>query len=257
MRLYEKALPDDLEAAYLVPLSDLHVGDLHHNDKYLRGLLQWVSETPNCFLLLNGDLANVATKTSKTDVYEETRNPKEQRDYLVNLFLPFSDRVLGITEGNHERRIRELTSLDICEDLAKALSPTGQIPYGREALALKVTLGKDSHNRRVAYVIYMTHGWSAARTPGAKVNMTTSLGNVVLADVYITGHTHEKFAMQRDFLVPDPQNNTIRQAKQLYVSCGADLDYEGYAVGRGYRPGSKGVPRIRLDGKRKDAHVSL
>jgi predicted phosphodiesterase len=258
VRLYEKALPETLDSCYLIALSDLHVGDQHHNDKYIRDLLKWVADEPACYLLLNGDLANVATKQSKTDLYEEVMNPKQQRDYLINLFTPFADRVLGVTEGNHERRIRELTSMDICEDLAHALSmPDRLVPYGREALALKVTLGKDAHNRRVAYTVYMTHGWSAARTPGAKVNMTTSLGNVVLADVYITGHTHEKFAVQRDFLLPDLYNNTIRQVKQLYVSCGADMDYGGYAAGRGYRPGSKGVPRIRLDGKRKDAHVSL
>lgn len=253
MHLWRKDLPADLDCIYLLGVSDLHVGAPEHDAVYTENLLRWVKETPNAYLLLNGDLANCATKSSKSDVYEETMSPNEQRKYLSKLFVPIKDRVLGLTEGNHEQRIRRDTSIDICQDLAEALD----CPYGREALLLQVRLGQGRNKKPLSYLIYATHGWSAARTAGGKVNMGVSLPNIVFADCYIVGHTHTKYVYEKIYLMPDEQNRKVRRVKQIIASSGSILDYGGYAVGKGYPPGAKGIPRIRLDGKRKDVHASI
>jgi predicted phosphodiesterase len=246
-------LPAEIEQIYLLGISDLHVGAPEHNAAYTEKLLRWVLDTPNAFLILNGDLANCALKNSKSDVYEETMSPNEQRKYLLKLLTPIKGRVLGVTEGNHEMRIRKDTSIDICQDIAEAL----ECPYGREGLLLQIRLGKGKNGKPVSYLVYATHGWSSARSAGGKVNMTTSLATVVYADVYITGHTHSKFVFEKDFYLPDEQNQQVRLCKQVFASSGSVLDYGGYAQAKGYPPGAKGIPRVILDGRRKDIHASI
>lgn len=253
MHLWRKDLPTDIDCIYLLGVSDLHVGALEHDALYTANLLRWVKDTPNAFLLLNGDLANCALKSSKSDIYEETMSPNEQRKYLVKLFTPIKDRILGVVEGNHEQRIRRDTSIDICQDIAEAMN----CAYGREALLLQVRLGQGKNGKRISYLIYATHGWSSARTAGGKVNMGASLSGVIYADCYIVGHTHTKYLYEKIYLMPDERNQNVRRVKQIIASSGSVLDYGGYAVGKGYPPGAKGIPRIRLDGKRKDIHASI
>lgn len=253
MKLFRKDLPQDLDSAYILGISDLHVGAAEFDERYLTDLLAWVHQTPNCYMILNGDLGNMATKDSKSDVYEERLSPNQQVKRLKEYFGGLKDRVIGLTEGNHEKRIRLATSIDISEELADYL----ECPYGREALCLQVRLGKGKNSKPVPYLIYATHGWSSARGAGGKVNMGVSLSNVILADVYIVGHTHTKYLYEHIFLEPDPQNGKIIRRKQIVASSGSILDYGGYAVGKGYPPGAKGIPRIRLDGKRKDVHASI
>ena len=253
MKLFRKDLPQDLDSAYILGVSDLHVGAPEFDEKYLEGLLTWVKATPNAYMLLNGDLGNIATKDSKSDSYEERMTPHQQQKKLKEYFCDVKDRVLGMTEGNHEHRIRATTSIDICEDLADYIG----CPYGREALCLQVRLGKNSHGKPVSYLIYGTHGWSNSRGPGGKVNMGVSLTSVIRADVYIVGHTHVKYLYEHIFFDPDEQNGNIIRQKQIVASSGSVLDYGGYSVAKGYPPGAKGIPRIRLDGKRKDVHASI
>jgi hypothetical protein len=253
MKLYRKNLPADLDCAYILGVSDLHVGAAEFDEKYLAALLKWVKDTPNCYLMLNGDLGNIATKDSKSDVYEDRLTPHQQVKKLKGYFSDLKDRVLGLTEGNHEHRIRQATSIDICEDLAEYLG----CPYGREGLLMQIRLGKGKNGKPVSYLTYTTHGWSMARSAGGKVNMAVSLASVVLADLYIAGHTHTKYLFEKSFLVPDEQNGQVIVKKQLFASSGSVLDYGGYAVAKGYPPGAKGIPRIRLDGKRKDLHASI
>jgi predicted phosphodiesterase len=253
MQLFRKDLPQDLDSAYILGVSDLHVGAPEFDAAYLAELLKWVQTTPNAYLLLNGDLGNYATKDSKSDVYADHLNPNQQRKLLKEYFEPVADRVLGVTEGNHELRIRTATSVDLCEDLADFL----HCPYGREALCLQVRLGKNSHSKPVSYLVYATHGWSNSRGPGGKVNMGVSLTSVIRADVYIVGHTHVKYLYEHIFFDPDERNGNIIRQKQIVASSGSVLDYGGYAQAKGYPPGAKGIPRIRLDGKRKDVHASI
>jgi predicted phosphodiesterase len=252
MQLHVKDL-GDLECAYVLGLSDLHVGDPQFDAKYFDDLSKWIVATPNAYLILNGDLANCATKESKSDTYEATLSPNEQKKYLQKIFAPLKSRVLGVTEGNHEERVRRLTSIDICEDLAAFLG----CPYGREGLLLQVRLG-NFKGKPVSYLIYATHGWSMARGPGGKVNQAVSLATVVQGcDVYVVGHTHTKYLFENVALKPDPQNHSVMRVKQIFASSGSILDYGGYAQKKGYPPGAKGVPRLRLNGLRKDVHASI
>lgn len=252
-KLHEIKLSEEFKSIYLLPISDLHIGDPHCNlDKFYR-YRKWVEETPNAYVLVNGDIMNTAIKASVSDVYSETLNATEQIKLAEKIFAPIKDRILAVTKGNHENRIYKETGVDTVEVLCSKLG----VYYAGDEAFLKICFGKNEHNKRQAYIVYMTHGWGAGRTAGAKVNNLQKLSDIVLADLYIASHTHFMTTHQDIYLVPDPRNNNIMQVKRTFVSSGAFLDRGGYAAQKGYPAAKLGSPRVRLEARRKDVHVSI
>lgn len=252
MKLKEINLGDH-EAVYIIPISDVHIGDPALNDRKLQGYIDWIAENPNAYVILNGDILNTAIKDSVSDVYHETMNPQDQLRYAKKVFEPIADRILCIVRGNHELRIARATGIDTCEILAAYL---GVYYAGDEAL-LKLRFGKRKNGKPITYIIYATHGWGGGRTPGAKVNNLSKLANIVIADVYIASHTHFMTVHQDRIFVPDKRNNKVEDMKRTFVSSGAFLERGGYAVQKGYGPAKLGSPRLRLDGRKKDVHCSI
>lgn len=126
-----------------------------------------------------------------------------------------------MVSGNHEHRIRKESSIDITEVIASHLG----VYYAGDEAFLKLKFGKNEKGDPVVYTIYMTHGWGAGRTPGSKV--------------------------------PDVRSGNINEMKRTFASSGAFLDRGGYGVQKGYPAAKLGSPRLRLDGRRRDVHVSI
>ena len=252
MKLKEINLPDQ-DAIYLIPISDVHIGDPNLNDRKLQGYIDWILATPNAYVILNGDIMNTAVRDSVSDIYHETMNPQDQLRYAKKVFEPIADRILCIVRGNHELRVAKSTGIDTCEILAAYL---GVYYAGDEAL-LKLRFGKRRNGKPLTYIVYCTHGWGGGRTAGAKVNNLSKLANIVIADIYIASHTHFMTAHQDRIYVPDQRNNNLIDMKRTFVSSGAFLERGGYAVQKGYPPAKLGSPRLRLAGDKKDVHVSL
>ena len=67
-------------------------------------------------------------------------SPGVQRDFIIKLFKPIKHKVLGVTQGNHERRLEDV---DVAKDIAVALG----VPYRAEGMLLKISFGSgnDGH----------------------------------------------------------------------------------------------------------------
>ena len=254
MELHTIDLSPDFDYIYLLPISDLHLGDPNCNIEKFLGYRDWLEETPNAYTLLNGDILNTAIKDSVSDIYTETMSPQEQIKKAVELFSPVKDKILGVVNGNHERRISKIAGIDITEVMADRLG----VWYAGDEVFIKLRFGRKPNKKPVAYTIYSTHGFGSGRTVGSKVNNLQKLSDIVLADLYIASHTHFMTAHQDIYLVPDTRNNNIMKVKRTFVSSGAFLDRgRGYGVQKGYPACKLGSPRIRLDGTRRDCHVSI
>jgi len=175
MQMHEVNL-DTTEAVYILPISDMHIGDPNFNEDKFFGYRKWILENPTAYVILNGDIMNTAIKDSVSDVYGETMNPQDQLRYAKKIFEPIADRILAIVRGNHEERIMRSTGIDTCEILAAYL---GVYYAGDEAL-LKLRFGRRPNNGKpVTYIIYATHGWGGGRTSGGKVNNLQKLADIV------------------------------------------------------------------------------
>lgn len=255
MILHEHNLSEQFETVDLVVFSDMHVGDPLFNRDLFFATREWVLAAPNRFCILNGDIMNTATKDSMSDVYRDIMNPAEQLAWCKREFAPLRDRILSISNGNHEDRIRRSTSIDVVGALAESLGLSHlHFPDGA---TLKITFGRNSKGRRAAFTVYHTHGRGGGALQGAKVLRMARMSTVVLADVYIASHTHFKVAFKESLWVPDLYNNKMRLVEQTFVNSAALLDWGGYAQIQGYKPGALGSPHITLIPEPKEVRVTL
>ena len=242
----------------MIPLSDLHIGATFDDEKFL-GYRQWILDRDNAFCFINGDVLDMATKSSIGGTFETIR-PREQRKLAVKFLKPLADagKILGYVDGNHEARAAkdtdEYTGEIICEMLG--------IPslYSSDGIFMFLSVGHDRNKgkqNRIIYTLFALHGWSGSRTVGGKANNVKSLADSVVADIYCSSHTHQKFMFPRRIIEPDVRTKTLKFKKQVFVSSGSFMEWDGYAIRKGYSPASLGSPRLRLSGERKDIHVSI
>ena len=255
IKLHSVDLSESFTHLYLLPVSDLHIGDPACDlEKFFR-YREWIESVPNAYIMMNGDIMDSATKNSVGDVYTATMKPGDQLALAVKIFTPVKDRILAVISGNHENRIKRETGIDVCQILAQELNSY----YAGDEIYLKLRFGHWRRNGKpMVYTIYATHGWGSGRTAGSKVNNLQKLADIAIADVYIASHTHFMTAHQDIILVPDLRNGYMTPLKRTFVSSGAFVGRSAYAVRSGYKFAKMGSPRIRLEGKeKKDVHVSI
>ena len=265
MRIFSIRLSREFEEIILVPIADSHDSDAFADEKYVDDRVKFVENTPNAFALLNGDLMNMATKNSKSDVYADKYNPDEQLDRCIERYWPIRNKILGVNEGNHERRISRDTGIQVTKRFARELGIEDRYSPGGLYIILRVgqtsRKTKESNGsgkiRQICYTIYMTHGTRSGRKAGSKVNALMELSNIVNADIYIHSHSHLGAIIPGVVNVPDLRNDKILVNDTLYINTAAALDYGGYGEIGEFQPVSKKSPIIYLCGTRKAMDADL
>ena len=234
----------------ILPLADLHLGDIHSDGKKINEWLTYIKDTPNCYTILNGDLMNTAIKTSVSDTYLETLTPMEQLKQCVKLFEPIKDKILLVTQGNHEVRIAKQDSIDITELMCTQLGIADR--YSPASALLFVQVGdKGAHcgHWPVQYTIFCNHGSGAGgRLEGGKVNRLVQLANIIDADIYIHSHTHVPAIVRNSYYRVDRRRFAILKVDRLFVNTSSSVEYGSYGEFYAYKPNSLETPLIILDG---------
>jgi len=265
LKVFSTRLSREFEEIILVPIADSHDSDAFADEKYVEERVKLIQNTPNAFALLNGDLMNMATKNSKSDVYADKYSPDEQLDRCIERYYPIRDKILGINEGNHERRISRDTGIQVTKRFARELGIEDR--YSPDGLYIILRAGqvrnkmRESNGsgriRQICYTIYMTHGARSGRKAGGKINALIELSNIVAADIYIHSHSHLGAIIPGVINVPDLRNDKIKVNDTLYINTAASLDYGGYGEIGEYHPVSKKSPIIYLCGTRKAIDADL
>jgi|LSQX01.2.fsa_nt_gb predicted phosphodiesterase len=243
----------DFDYAKIIPLSDLHIGDPDFDEKILLKYLKQAEED-NCFILLNGDMIEMATKDSLGDVYGQVLSPEKQYDKLGDLLTPYKHKILVATEGNHEYRQYKNTGLS-----SKRFYASLNIPFYPDEAWLKITVGrKKKNNKPVAYSVYMIHGHGGGRRTGSKANRLEDLGNGRFADLFIRSHTHWQMIFSDTYEMPNMYADRIRKVPRLFVNTGCFVGSR-YAIRHEYKKSTLGTPLIYLNGREKriKAEVSV
>ena len=251
-------LPSDLKTLELVCISDAHIGDPQANEQALMEQIRYVEDTPNCYAIINGDIMNNGIKSSKSDTYTEVLSPMEQIVKAVLTIKPIANKVLAITQGNHERRTAKESGVDLGKVIATELGLADKYSDGMAYIFLR--FGKQSshrHFRKFPYTILVTHGSGGGSTIGAKANRLANLVAIADADIYLYGHTHQNMAFKEGFVRVDWRNNSLAVVDRLFVNSGAFLDWGGYAEQNQYRPSTIATPHIFLSGTERKMWVKL
>lgn len=232
-----------LGALRVYPLGDVHLGAQRHEAERWKEWLAYLASEPATSLMGTGDFLNAAIIGSKSDTYLETMTPQQAKWLLVEQLKPLATqgRLDVLAPGNHEARIHRATGDCPIYDCARALD----VPYAKAACLLVYRVGD------ITYEIYMRHGSGN----GQSLAQLGKSALVISADAYVTGHTH-RIACTADEYFQRVGDRCVRR-RRYYVSSGSFLAYEDYAAERGYTPTRIGAPRIFLNGRRHEIHVSV
>jgi len=255
MRYGECSIKADV--AYVLPISDIHIGDKAFEGEGYELLcknLEWVQKEPNARVFLNGDVLNVATRISASSPFEQSMTLQEQISFAVKLFQPIADqgKIVGAIDGNHCLRLKDFVGYSPMTPICHQL----QIPYYQNSAVMVFIVGK---GRGIAYSMYMHHTTGGGATPGGKMNRVDKLRQLVSnCDAYIGSHNHQLGVMPVTTRTVDIIHKRIVVQRQVLIDSGSYLGWNNtYAEAKMLPPSKIGSPRIRIDGKRKDIHVSV
>lgn len=256
MKIIKKDLSDNIKKITIIPISDVHIGDKAADIKAFKEVLERIKNEPNTYTILNGDLCNVALKNSKSDIYSEDLTPMEQVLQIINFLEPIKDKILVMSNGNHEERITKDTSIDVLYLVAKQLR-IEQV-YSPSWWYLYLSFGKSNKGRPILYTISGFHGYGGGTTTGGKANKVKKMSQVVLADCYIMSHVHEPINTKGIMFIPDYQHKSIVKKEMYYCISNAFVEYQGsYAERMGLPPSNTGINEIELDGYKKSLRLIL
>src|SRR5690554_1229461 len=88
LKVIKHDLGMETEKAYLIPLSDLHIGADFNEDKFL-GYRQWILDRPEAYCVILGDVIDNAVTDSIGDTYGTLR-PKQQKELALKFLEPLA-----------------------------------------------------------------------------------------------------------------------------------------------------------------------
>ena len=258
MKTIKIDLPRDMESAEIHTFADLHIGDKFCDKELIRQRIDCVKRNPSAYCILNGDVMNNATKTSVSDSYAEEIPPMEQLDRFVDLFDQIKDRILMVTQGNHENRTYKNDGVDLTAVASKELGILDRYAKTGGVLFLKIGEHK-CHSRPtpIVYSFYVTHGSGGGRKEGAKAIRLADMASIIDTDIYVHGHTHLPMVMKQAFFRTDMSNGVVKKVDKLFVNTSAQLDYGGYGEAMEFKPSSKECPVIYISGLAKQFSAKL
>lgn len=236
--VYTRSFNPEQGKITLIPIGDAHLGHANAETQMLQDLIQYIVDTPDCYVIVLGDMLENATRTSVgMGIFTEDIHLRDQIMLATEILEPLaeSNRLLGVHTGNHEFRNAILTGLNPMELVATQLG----VPYLGYQAYYVINVGSQT------YRVMSSHGVGSGRTTGAKANASERMADVApLMHLYLSGHTHIKHAHEMLKYYVD-ENNQLCALKQFYVTCGSFMSYFGdYAEMQILPPHTTGVPKI-------------
>ena len=182
LTIINKQFPRDWPSLRIYAIGDVHVGSEQFDERSVRKKLRIIQEDPCGVLVLCGDLGDYGLKNSKTNVYQATMQPKEQQEYIYELFKPIAEKIVAAVPGNHEERITKEVGLCPLYDLCVRWGI--QDVYRENVAITKYVFGsKSGKKQQNVFIGVTTHG----STRNKHKKFISGFDGV---DFAISGHTH-------------------------------------------------------------------
>lgn len=236
----------------VVPITDVHLGARHCNVEYFKRFVDYILQVPNCVTVLNGDLAETATKESVGKaMFEEEVNFPDQLKMLRELLTPLAEagKILGVGPGNHEQRIENMIGINPMQILAEYL----EVPYFGYQGFFKIVVNG------ITYKVVFHHGAGGGSTIASKSKSAEKMNLVTpTADLYFSGHTHGLQSHKDIVYLIDEESDNLIPHVRTYVVGGSFMEYwGGYAEMKALPPSITGLSRIELRADKKEIRVVI
>lgn len=248
----------DRQDITIFPISDVHLGAAEHLEREWSDFCARVLEDPNAYLMLGGDLINNATRSSVSNIFEETMRPSTQKKVMREMLEPLKDRILCGVTGNHERRSMKDADDDPTYDIMAKLDL--EHLYRQNMAFVKLQFGdpKAKGLSNPTYVLAVTHGSGGGIYTGAAVNRNERFGYVIDGcDALIVGHSHKPFVTQPFKIKIDPYNNKVTMKPFKVITSSSWVEFGGYAAQKMLLPSGHVPQRITIFGKTKKIEVTM
>ena len=190
-----------------------------------------------------GDNLETATRNSVgAGIFEQEEIVQEQLEEFAELNRPLADagKILGLHIGNHEERVLNHSGLNLTKTLCKLLN----VKYFGIGVLHYLKVGNQN------YSLYTCHGRSGSRLPHTKIKACIDLSNMVDAEIYGMGHTHQLSHHVRQFYHINKRSKTVEEFSKHFILTGSYLTHWGsYAQEAAYEMMRTGSPTIKLWGK--------
>lgn len=251
-------LSSDFKEIEILPVADYHWADPHSDHDKIMEDIAYIRDHDNVFCVLNGDLMDCALKSSLGDCYTNLSPMTELRE-CEKLFKPIAHKILCVVPGNHERRHYKTNGVDVTELMCRQLGIEDR--YSPTTALLFLRFGEQSgknHNRKVPYIIHVSHGNGGGRKEGGKIQRLVDMSTIVDADIYIVGHTHLPAILPDSYYRTSASNSSMMEVERLYINTSAKLKWDNsYGEVLGIKPTSRSTPRIVLSGTHKEFEGSI
>lgn len=263
IRFVAYEFPKEWQELLIVVPSDFHKGDPRFHEPFFLDTLDYIKTIEQCYAILGGDLLDLAIRHSLGDVFAQEGTPQDHLEYMIENLMGIRDKILGVTDGNHEDRIYRDTGINVGKLIADALG----VPYRTEGIGIKLSVGRGNSRHKdkpFVYYGYCTHGYGGARTRGAKAIKVERTAHYVQADAYWMAHDHVKNVADDVMLIPDSRTsrrkgeqfkNPYFRGSGLYhalekklIKTNAYVKWGGYAERGGFPPTSLTTPITRFYG---------
>jgi hypothetical protein len=229
-----KLHPETADLRILIA-SDWHLGSEWCDMALVQRILAY-ADKQKAYLILCGDMLEMAIKRSVGSVHEQKLSPQEQLEQLEELFGPRAHRILACLTGNHEARTAREADIDV----VSFWCASNKIPYLNKAGALAI------HAHGQVWVVYAQHGVrGTGRKPGASLNAIHDMQENVVADIYLHGHHHRASVTKTTVLKYQPNVGFYWQ-RRWFINAGTMHRYGGYASDGAYPPTETGCYLVRL-----------
>ena len=214
----------DWNTIRLYALGDIHVGSEQFDERSVRKKIEIIRDDPHGVAVICGDVADFGLKNSKTNVYQATMQPKEQIEYVYELFKPIAQKLSAVVPGNHEERITREVGLCPLYDLCVRW---GVPEVYRENVAItKYSFGNRYDGRPIVFIGVTTHG--TTRNKHHKHMMCYD------ADFSVSGHTHSPSYTTHGRIAIDRINATAKHVPYKEIVVDANLHPGGYGIKHEY-----------------------
>lgn len=257
-----------LETFRLWFIGDVHAGSQACDESKFLQTLEQIKLDRNARVFLVGDLAEyiprgewrwreemVAEWVDRSDV------AASECDWLVDQLKPIQPKILGAIQGNHELALEDAWNQNVhrrlCDELK--IRDLGYTALVRLLFAWRrgrARNGRNTGGNIDGLVVYLHHGFGGGATDGADINRFSPMQRDYDADMYISGHTHRRFASKslRHFL----NANGRLDAKGVLVGRSGTFlrtvmqDRKNYSERGGMRPLQTGALQVVIHPYQKD-----
>lgn len=250
-----KNIPENNDVT-IYPIADIHLGASEHLESAWREFRTMILQDPDAYIVLAGDLINNATRSSVSNIFDETMRPREQKKLMTEMLTPLRDRILCAVPGNHEGRSGKDADDDPVYDIMCKLDL--EELYRENAAFLKIQIGDTSKGKNPTYMMTLVHGSGGGVLTGGVVNKAERFGySIDGCDILVLGHSHKPFLTHPGKIKIDPYNNCVSVKPFHVVNCSSWLGWGGYAARKMLLPVGYVTQKIVLSGIHKDIKITV